>query len=663
MKQKLKKLKRILPKKVQTKRASLVAMALVILFSLISYDLLFKKALNVKAATLSTSSSAGNVSYGKRKIVITSSGVYVAFYNLGTVSPTGISYSTSTDSGSTWGSAIQASTVQSDDFSLAIDGSDNIYLVYTSTGIFFKKLTFSAGTWSNGSAVTITTTGCPQFPSVAINSAGTLEAFYSDCGGTSPSIFRSTNSGVSWTNVSTPGVGTNSGPLIVVGKSFWTISGSTLYEDNAGSGVYSYIPTTISGAGTATYYSMAYGLDSINIFFNDSGSNLMFTSFSLSNATFSTPVTISAGTTFDTLGTVVTDSHNIWAVWQKYVGTNSSNVVYKRFNGTSWDSSSTAITTDNLNNVGINTPARMSNTANVPVMWSSGTANPYNLKATTFSTLGSATDSGNQTGSLTGSLTGSSGDVIVKCGIWYYNTVNIVSGMTLKVCASNGVTGGSLEIHASTVTIAGTLDGIGRGLPGGVLVYGKGGAGGAGSTTANAGTGSSGTNINGSPGVGSFFGSNGNGGTSSTVGGGGGTDSTTGGVGGDGGGGSSSTGTNGSMAGYLGAGVNGDSTTDETLAFGSSGGGGGAGGSGAGGGGGGFGSSYAGGSGGMGAAGGYGGKGANAGAQVKIYSAGNISITGTISLSASTAASGGSGLSGYGGTAGESEVVGCGFFC
>lgn len=686
MKQKFKKLKKFLPKKLQTQRAAYFGMALLIIFSIFTYDIFFRSP-KVKAATIGSSSdSSATGTTLQRHLVISSNGVQVAFYNAGTSSPTGIVYSISTDNGSTWGTVTQVNSTSTNDFSVVIDRNDNIHLAYSYQDISgnpiigYQKLSRTTPTsWSVGSTSAVSTGAACDIgggnlygsPVIALNSANkiyisfwdeTIGGGFGPCTGSatySTDAYTSTN-GTSWTSIASLSGNTNAS-LAGEGTSIWLLKGVNLYVDIGSTGNWSSAGTIIS---TATNVSMSYGLDALHFLFNATN-QVEYQTYSISSGTFSSATVISSSAN-DIAGQISTDSQNVWAVWQQYVGANSYNVVYKRYNGSTWDSSATSITTDNLNNTHINTAAPTPNSANVPMIWTTGTSSPYSVKASTFSSIGSVTDTGNQTGSMTGSLTGSSGDTIVKCGIWYYNTVNVVSGMTVKVCSSNGQTGGQLIIYANSVTVSGSIDGAGRGQPGGVNIYGVGGSGGNGdSTHGGGGTGQAGTSTSGSLGSGAFGGSGGSAGTNATGGATGGAAGSfassqySGGVHGLAGNGTASGGSNGALGGFLGAGINGDTSTDESMPFSSSGGAGGTGGSGAGGGGGGMGGGNAngfGGQGAIGAKGGYGGKGGNAGAIVRIYTAGNLTVSGSILI---TGQAGTSGAAGQAGSAGGGGAAAC----
>jgi hypothetical protein len=652
------KIKRFLPKKIQTRRAGYFGLALLIIFSLFTYDIFFRSP-KVKAATIGTSSaSTASGNEAQKHIVVTDRGVIVSFYNAGTQGLTGIVYSTSSDNGTTWSTAGQVATDQTSDFAVVIDGGNNIYIAYPSgvpASITVRKLSYSAGSWSVASSTTVaSSTSGATSPTIAINSSGMVYVNYIDafctggCTYTKKSYYSSNLS--TWTSASANpswAAGSNLAPIVSDGKSFWTIENSggwIVYADVNGTGSW----VKASGAACTATPNLSYYKDRLLILCQNGPDGMDASSYTISTATLSVDYTSMAGAGFT--GTLATDSQNAWAIFQNTSGSGYG-INYMRYDGSSWSGTTVNLINDGLSNVNLNVPERIPNTANVPIIWTTGTASPYTVKATTFSTTGSVTDTGNQTGSYTGTLTGSSGDTIVKCGTWYYNTVNIVSGMTVKVCASNGQTGGSLTIYANTVTVGGTVDGSGRGMPGGVSVYGIGGAGGtAGTLTVNSGNGGAGglgLSFAGSTGSGTFGGAGGGAGTSASTSGAGGDGSTNGG-GGAGQGSTTTSGQSGTKGGYLGSAVNGDTSTDGSSVAGSGGGAGGSGGSASGGGGGGS-SCSNGSAGGAGAAGGIGGSGGDGGASVRIYSSGNLTISGTINI---TGLAGGTGAAGQTGANG-----------
>ena len=646
----------------------------------------------VRAATLGSSSVATpNPAINQRNSVITNNNIIVTVYQSGSQSPNGLAYTYSTDNGATWSAGIQIDSSTTTDYSVVIDGSNNIYVSFSiSPSLYLRKLTYTGGTgWVVGSASTVVTgTTC-----VAGVTAGTVYRNFAvaitangkvwlagdrqtqtigAC--VSSSVIYTTSSVdlTTWTpNASTITANSVYVSLVVRYNDIFMAVGAInalnpayVYYDPGGMGVWTrFNPTWL----TSNPISLAYSKDALLLFYkNNTSNNLVFRSLDLTNKTMSSETVISSNTS-DVPGAISTDTYNHWVTYQSYIGAGSYDTVYKRFDGSSWDVSATNITNNGANNVNINAPARIPNTNNVPISWNTGTGSPYTLLTANITTMGTATDSGTTLGGYSGSLTGSSGDQIVKSGEWWYNSVNIVGGMTVRVFASDGVTGGTLGLRGATVTVAGTIDGAGRGNPGGLPGYGFGGAGGVApnlrcntsTTLAASGSGGNGTSFAGSNGSGLFGGGGGAAGTSGTGGLNGGRASSAGQQGLLGIGTTTTNGSSGSIGGYLGVGTNNDSSTDASFEMGSGGGAGGGGGSGGGGGGGGSGAASgligggAGGAGGGGGGGGAGGGGGSGGAGILLYSTGTVTVSGSVLSTGSAAAAGAAGSAGSNGTVGD----------
>lgn len=649
---------KLIPNKTKSRRLSYFGMALLVLISVLGYSIFIKPPSKVSAATIASTNGSGY------DTVITSDGTTVVVYNAGTQAPTGIAYVKSTDNGASWSSPVQVDTVQTSDFDIAIDGSNNIYIAYASNGIYMRELTYSGGSWSIGSPTNYkTNTTCvsgvssgDQYygPSVTVNSSGTAVIDYIHeyqyGGGNCVIDYNLDNTGGGGSGVA---LTYNNTPFIIdAGKARWAIIEGYLYYDPQENGSWAKVPG-LPGLSSSSE-TLSYGLDQLHMMYT-SGGQMVHRVYTPASNTLSSADVISSSSS-DISGSIVSDSNKVWAVYGRWVGTNNYDVVYKNYNGSSWDGSPTTIVSNGANNIGIKTYERADDSKYLPVIWSAGSGSPHNIVSQSFSGIGSATDTGNRTGAYTGSLTGSSGDVLVKCGTWYYDTVNIVSGMTVKVCPSNGQEGGKLTIYANSVTVAGTIDGAGRGLPGGIGTISVGG-----------GVDGAGSSMNGSNGLGAYAGSGGSAGANGTGGAAVGITGSwnvagyyDGGTGGSGGAAATSSGSSGSAGGYLSAGGNGDVSADESLADASGGGSGGSGGAGAGGGSGGRGAAGVGhnggslGGGGVGAAGGSGGKGGNAGATIRIYSIGTITVSGSILTTGQAGSAGGAGSSGTDGVMGGS---------
>src|SRR4051812_40318053 len=235
-------------------------MATLVLFSTLFYSLVLKPAPKVKAATVgsSTSSFPNSSDSTQKTTVITSTGVIVAFYNAGSQAPTGIVYSTSSDGGTTWSAATQVTSDQTGDFSVAVDKNDNIYIAFvdTTASIISKKLTYSAGTWSIGSNVSVyTSTICTSQsegdsmykPILRVTPTGLALAFFQQyeisCqnSGTDFLNFATADFNLNWGvsnagsfDVDAIGVSNIISNLVVDGNIIWFYLGTDLYYTTDG---------------------------------------------------------------------------------------------------------------------------------------------------------------------------------------------------------------------------------------------------------------------------------------------------------------------------------------------------------------------------------------------------------------------------------------------
>ena len=164
----------------------------------------------VSAATINvaTVASAGGANGSaqrqtpQRKIVTSSNGTIFDFYSgaagdAGASSSAGVNFRKSTDSGVTWtdlsgaNQASQVAAVSTNDISVAIDNSDNIWVVYTNGGISLREITYSGGVWTiPGSDTKTWANTCSGgvgntylYPVVSINTSGdVLVAMRNSCG-------------------------------------------------------------------------------------------------------------------------------------------------------------------------------------------------------------------------------------------------------------------------------------------------------------------------------------------------------------------------------------------------------------------------------------------------------------------------------------------------
>jgi hypothetical protein len=353
-------------------------------------------------------------------IVTASTGTLVAFYYDGSH----IVYRTSSNAGSSWSSAVTAVTpdptvVTTADFSVTIDSSNNIYLSYTdmassfnaSSGgyesIWFKKLTYSAGSWSTGSASeAIPSTGdCMGTGSattfwngstIAVNTSGKIFIAAADfvlttsgCGALQPGSAQLTtvnsSNGSSWSGGTSLGsASAATSPLISIGSQIWLVNrNSGIYEDATSSGTFTQKNST-TYANTPVLTSD--GSNQIDFAYKNSSNNLVYRQYIISSGSLSAETVISSGTS-DLLGGISADSATgrLWIFYDSFVGTNSYNVTYKTStdSGASWGSA-VGVTTDNANNRGGTAQLSLNAGGNPTILWVSGTASPYTINSSTI---------------------------------------------------------------------------------------------------------------------------------------------------------------------------------------------------------------------------------------------------------------------------------------
>lgn len=310
----------------------------------------------VDPTVIATSTSSLATAYSiQRKMVKTSGGTLVLFYQNGT----DIVYRTSTDKGVNWGSPITVSPSNYADFSVQIDANDNIYLAYyhndTNSYIFFKKLTYSgSNSWTIGSEYVVENTGSSRrYPSLVREGGGRIWVSYLFYSGSAYYIYikYSDNGGVSW-STSTNVAGTNSygSSQLVLYNSYpaafyevndqyikWRYWNGTSWSTEA----------TVVGSTAVDYDDYNWGSVTVTdnnyihlVYSKISGGFVRYTYY---NGTFwSSPASLSevAGDRYPSL---TTDGTNLLVFWSQYLGENQYRMVYKKFDGTSWDANPTIV--------------------------------------------------------------------------------------------------------------------------------------------------------------------------------------------------------------------------------------------------------------------------------------------------------------------------------
>jgi hypothetical protein len=292
----------------------------------------------------------------QRKLFRTSAGQLVLFYQNGT----DIAYKTSTDGGNTWSSETTVAPSNSPDFSAYMDSNNNIYLIYyhndVNSWVFFKKLTYSASTqsWTGESEKVVENTGVlQQYTSIVKEPTGRIwgSYLYSPNGTTYTVRARySDDGGNSWASpYELAQVNANSSPSLLLyqgkaacayeksdnklvwrqwdgvswGEEATIVAGENYDHHNWGSWT-----TTRDGRPHLVYAS-------------EGGGKIAHTVFDGSSWSTPTDITTASGDRYPSL---TTDGVFLWCFWSRYFGPNQYQIVYKKFSGTSWDTTPTTMT-------------------------------------------------------------------------------------------------------------------------------------------------------------------------------------------------------------------------------------------------------------------------------------------------------------------------------
>jgi len=288
---------------------------------------------------IGTSTNSIATSYSsQRKLVKTSLNKLVLFAYV----DNGIRYKTSDDNGSTWSSWVDVrilSNIRS--FSIYMDINNDILLVFeywdgSSTRIYFKKLTYSGGSWSLGSDIYVKSPA-GKVPSITKRANGSIWISYADANWLLSSY--SIDGGTNWNHFAIKGYPANlkNSVIIPYGNNLWIIAQGnnklTKYEyitswddgiDIAASGITDDIKSLgVLRVSDSEIYAATMTSNGIKIY-KWNGSSWDSGILLSDNANDNSPAI-----SFINNQPVIT--------WCDYDGANY-NIVYRRFNGSTWSS-------------------------------------------------------------------------------------------------------------------------------------------------------------------------------------------------------------------------------------------------------------------------------------------------------------------------------------
>ena len=343
-----------------------------------------------------------------RHIVQSSDGQIVVLYQRGTLLPTtyGIRAKKSTDGGQTWTDlagnpgSTQVADTSYPEFSICIDANNNIYLAYQRydepTGnwwVYFKKLTYSAGTWTNEWVAKRCGSNDEesQNPSIIREEStgriwvaygcdddvdGCLRATYSD-----DEFQTRTDTNVTWRDPEYLSEDFHPALVIRNGYPFIVYLDS---EDNdimwsSWNGSSWFTPGSTGAGPTWSDFSVTMiGSDVHVVWFQQS---IKYTYYN--GTSWSAPETIEPYSDGYPSASLTTNNVDLWCfasiLYPDPELPHKYNIKYKRRNGSTWDTDWTPITTDNSWNYRPTTPLVV--TGDIPFAWTFGTSPPpYTVK-------------------------------------------------------------------------------------------------------------------------------------------------------------------------------------------------------------------------------------------------------------------------------------------
>ena len=330
---------------------------------------------------IDTSTSQYATAYSnQRKLVKTSTDKLVLFANVDDE----IKYKISSDDGDTWGSWILAfSGYAVTSFDIHIDTNNDVLLVMHENGIKFRKLTYSVGTWSNGTVSTVHTSQYRE-PKVNRRSNGDI-AIGASFGSIQTYILLkySVDEGATW------------GSDLGGNYSYYTMGNAMVaYDDQI------WIFTSILGGSPLTQNLQLYKYEnafvssviiSTNILGSENIKGISALKISDNNIWVSARTSSGIkifhwnGSVWDS-GTLISDNandesislmnynNNPVAIWRDYNGS-QYDIVYREYNGSSWESQ-ISITTDATSD---DYPSALESDSDLYLIWTKGDSSPYDI--------------------------------------------------------------------------------------------------------------------------------------------------------------------------------------------------------------------------------------------------------------------------------------------
>lgn len=313
----------------------------------------------------------------QRKLLKSTNGTLLLFAYLGDGVGVRIQYKTSSDDGVTWSSWNDCGFVDDSDFGnfdVYIDTTDDIYIAHSRNNVngIFKKLTYSAGTWSNGSPIGLGV--MRDNISITKRSNGDIYVIGGNSTNTDLACQYSSDGGSSWNDVGTTYSPGNSLKSIPIGSNiyvFHTYSTSLYYKFYNGS-------SWDTAWGTSFQSGIINGaIDVLKVSDTEiylvarttSGLKL----FTYNGSTWDSGLLLSDNTNDDSPSLSLVNS-KLTLIWKDYNGS-QYDIVYRTYNGASWEAQVNITTDATVDDY----PSALEADVDINVIWTSGSGSPYTI--------------------------------------------------------------------------------------------------------------------------------------------------------------------------------------------------------------------------------------------------------------------------------------------
>ena len=312
-----------------------------------------------------------------RKMVLSSDGKIALFYNKGASDSGQLYYITSEDGGATWSSAVSIggssytspnSSVWKDTLNPDPSKRDDIFIVVDGYfKVWLRKMTYSGGNWTLGTQTTVvsSTGGTPAYSncSIAVESTGKMWVNYCYYNGTTEDVHitYSDDGGTTWKgdtagNANEPqhyvletNVGQYAGPAQVFIYNnnpavFDARTAKLMTFDGA-----TWSTQTIPGVSSAfsTYSFCLTSNNYIHFAWSTNGANIKHTYYDGTTWPLgASPNTLQGSASINP--NLATDGTNVWSFWSN-TNSSPSDIVFKKYDGTVWDSTATQVTSGGKN--------------------------------------------------------------------------------------------------------------------------------------------------------------------------------------------------------------------------------------------------------------------------------------------------------------------------